>query len=69
MTKKVVKFLIFAYQGISASLVGSCRFRPTCSQYSLEAIERFGIFKGTILSVKRILSCHPFSKRSYYDPV
>lgn len=38
----------------------SCRFYPTCSTYSLEAYKRFGAFKGTILTVKRILKCHPF---------
>ncbi|HLS66353.1 MAG TPA: membrane protein insertion efficiency factor YidD [Pseudogracilibacillus sp.] len=38
----------------------SCRFYPTCSAYSLEAYKRFGAFKGTLLTVKRIVKCHPF---------
>ncbi|MEQ6377380.1 membrane protein insertion efficiency factor YidD [Bacillaceae bacterium S4-13-56] len=38
----------------------SCRFYPTCSQYGLEAIQRFGAFKGGYLTIKRILKCHPF---------
>lgn len=46
-----------------------CRFTPTCSEYSLEALEKYGPFKGTYLSVKRILRCHPYSKHSGYDPV
>ncbi|NFI09145.1 membrane protein insertion efficiency factor YidD [Clostridium botulinum] len=46
----------------------SCRFYPTCSQYSLEAIEKYGALKGTLISIKRILRCHPFNKGGY-DPV
>lgn len=46
----------------------SCIYTPTCSTYALEALERFGFFKGGYLSLKRILSCHPFSKGGF-DPV
>lgn len=46
-----------------------CRFTPTCSEYAMEALEKYGPFKGTYLSVKRILRCHPYSKHSGYDPV
>jgi len=46
----------------------SCRFYPTCSQYALEAISRYGAIKGSFLSVKRILKCHPFHPGGY-DPV
>lgn len=46
-----------------------CRFNPTCSKYALEAIEKYGALKGTKLSIKRIIKCHPFSKYSGYDPV
>lgn len=45
-----------------------CRFIPTCSQYAIEAIERYGPFKGTFLALKRILRCNPFSKGGC-DPV
>lgn len=45
-----------------------CKYVPTCSQYALEAYEKYGFFKGTILSVWRILRCNPFSKGGY-DPV
>ncbi|MBD3299856.1 MAG: membrane protein insertion efficiency factor YidD [Candidatus Moranbacteria bacterium] len=41
---------------------GVCRFKPTCSQYSFAAIERFGLLKGGFMTVKRILKCHPWSK-------
>lgn len=47
---------------------GTCRFYPTCSMYTVEAVERFGVFKGVGLSLFRILKCNPFSKGGY-DPV
>ena len=45
-----------------------CRFTPTCSQYALEAIQKYGPGKGTFLAIKRILRCNPYSKGGY-DPV
>ena len=53
---------------ISPVLPGACRFTPTCSNYSIEAIERHGILKGLFLSVKRVLRCNPLC-RGGYDPV
>ena len=47
----------------------SCRFTPTCSQYAIEAIEKYGAIKGGWLAFKRICRCNPFSKRGPYDPV
>ena len=47
----------------------TCRFYPTCSQYALQALEKYGAFKGGWLAFKRIMRCHPFSKRGPYDPV
>lgn len=44
-----------------------CRFTPTCSAYALKAVERFGIIKGTVLAVWRILRCNPFSEGGYDD--
>ncbi len=46
-----------------------CRFYPTCSQYALEALEKYGALKGSWLAIRRILRCHPFNKGDYYDPV
>lgn len=61
--------LIKFYQYIISPAMGpKCRFTPTCSQYSLEAIKKYGVFKGLILSIKRISRCHP-GGGSGYDPV
>ena len=53
---------------ISPSLPSSCRFEPTCSQYARDAIRKYGILKGGIMALWRILRCHPYS-RGGYDPV
>lgn len=61
--EKIVIALIKFYKIlISPILPNSCRFHPTCSQYTIEAIEKHGIFKGGVLSIWRILRCNPFSK-------
>lgn len=46
----------------------TCNFTPTCSQYALEALEKYGAIKGTYLAIRRILKCHPFHKGGF-DPV
>ncbi len=53
---------------ISPLFPPTCRFQPTCSNYAITAIERFGVIKGSIMAVKRILRCHPFHPGGY-DPV
>uniref|UniRef100_UPI00404B3CE4 membrane protein insertion efficiency factor YidD n=1 Tax=Flavobacterium sp. TaxID=239 RepID=UPI00404B3CE4 len=61
--------LIRFYQvAISPFFPAQCRFQPTCSHYGLEAFKKHGVIKGGYLTVKRILSCHPWGK-SGYDPV
>ncbi|MDD2464209.1 MAG: membrane protein insertion efficiency factor YidD [Desulfobulbus sp.] len=45
-----------------------CRFVPSCSQYAIEAVRKYGVFRGTLLAMWRIVRCHPFS-RGGYDPV
>ena len=59
----VTKILIKIIEGykflISPFLGSSCRYLPSCSEYSIEALKNYGFFKGTYMSVKRILSCHP----------
>lgn len=67
--KKILILLIRFYQGaISPHFPPACRYTPTCSQYALEAITRYGVFKGGRLALKRILRCHPWGG-SGYDPV
>ena len=54
---------------ISPYLAPSCRYLPTCSQYAIESLKTYGLMKGFFKATKRILSCHPFSKRDSFDPV
>ena len=61
--------LITLYKYLVSPLLGhSCRYLPTCSNYSIEALKTFGFFKGLTLILKRILSCHPWSNGGF-DPV
>lgn len=54
---------------LSPLLGPRCRFHPTCSAYALEALERHGALKGTLLGLRRIASCHPWGRKEWIDPV
>ena len=72
MMKKVMLAMIRFYQRhISPLTPPSCRYIPTCSQYAIEAIQKYGAAKGFCLAVKRISKCHPFHRgeHDFYDPV
>lgn len=62
-------FLVKVYQTLISPLTPStCRYQPTCSHYTVEALQKHGLFYGGRLAIKRIFSCHPWGK-SGYDPV
>tara|TARA_B100000029_G_C17278607_1_gene852644 strand:+ start:512 stop:745 length:234 start_codon:yes stop_codon:yes gene_type:complete len=73
MLKKIFVFIIILYQRlVSPYLPQSCRFQPTCSEYTKEAIENHGIIKGVRLASKRLIKCHPIKLlggSEGYDPV
>ncbi len=68
--KKILILMIKFYRKFISPLkrTSSCIYTPTCSLYALEALEKYGVLKGTYLSVRRVLRCHPFHKGGY-DPV
>lgn len=69
LVKRLIIGLIYIYrQFISPMKPPSCRFIPTCSEYALQAVEKYGVRKGSYLAVKRILRCHPFHPGGF-DPV
>ncbi len=67
--KRILILLVRGYQiFISPIMPGKCRFYPTCSTYFIQAVEKYGPFKGTLLGIRRILKCHPFHEGGY-DPL
>lgn len=71
MKKIVIAMIKFYRTYISPLRQPCCRFIPTCSQYALEAVEKYGAVKGSWLALRRILRCHPFhlKEQDIYDPV
>ena len=62
-------FLVKIYQSIISPLFPpTCRYKPTCSEYAIQSLKKYGIIKGVFLSIKRIVNCHPWGG-SGYDPV
>ena len=68
--KNILISIIKIYRSVvSPYLAPSCRYLPTCSDYAIECLKTYGLIKGFFKATKRILSCHPFSKRESFDPV
>lgn len=69
MLKTLALWLLRGYQVMISPLLGqTCRFSPSCSNYAMQAIERYGFFKGVYLTTARLLRCHPFHPGGH-DPV
>ncbi|MFO8061194.1 MAG: membrane protein insertion efficiency factor YidD [Bacillota bacterium] len=68
MQRIIIQLLRFYQQNISLLTAGCCRFRPTCSEYAVEAVEKYGALRGGYLTLGRILRCHPLGSCGY-DPV
>jgi putative membrane protein insertion efficiency factor len=67
--KKIIIYIIKVYKKyVSPLLPSSCRFYPTCSQYAVDAINKYGVLKGCIKGIYRVIRCNPFNKGGY-DPV
>ncbi|HPJ01585.1 MAG TPA: membrane protein insertion efficiency factor YidD [Candidatus Limiplasma sp.] len=68
MSRFLIRMIRFYQTRISTHTHASCRFLPTCSEYAVTAIQRFGMWKGLRLAIWRVLRCNPFGKGGY-DPV
>lgn len=68
MKKLLLAALRFYKSQISPALPPACRYSPTCSEYAMQAVERYGAVRGSLLAIRRVLSCNPFA-RGGYDPV
>jgi hypothetical protein len=67
--RRIIIVPIRLYQKLISPLFPpSCRFTPTCSEYAIQAVNKYGIFKGTVKAAYRILRCNPFNKGGY-DPI
>ena len=68
MSELLLKLIRFYRKYLSPARAPCCRFVPTCSEYAMQAIEKYGALKGSWLALRRLLRCHPFHKGGY-DPV
>ncbi len=68
MRKAIIWMIRFYQRFVSPLFPPTCRFQPTCSSYTMQAVERFGVIKGLYLGLRRVLRCNPLSKGGY-DPV
>lgn len=68
MRELIVSILRFYKRWLSPALPGACRYHPTCSEYMMQAVERYGAARGVALGLGRLLRCHPFHSGGY-DPV
>jgi len=68
MKHLVLAALRFYKAQISPALPPACRYTPTCSEYAIEAVERYGAWRGSAMALRRVISCNPFA-RGGYDPV
>jgi putative membrane protein insertion efficiency factor len=66
--RAILVTLRFYKAQISPALPAACRYAPTCSEYAIEAVERYGVWRGSVMAIRRVLSCNPFT-RGGYDPV
>jgi uncharacterized protein len=68
MRELIVSVLRFYKRWLSPALPAACRYHPTCSEYMMQAVERYGVTRGVTLGLGRLLRCHPFHSGGY-DPV
>lgn len=68
MIRKLLISIIKLYQKTPLKCHSMCRYTPTCSQYTIDALEEYGLFKGSFLALKRIIRCNPWGS-SGYDPI
>ena len=68
MKRVLLAALRFYKAQISPALPPACRYTPTCSEYAIEAVDRHGAWRGTVMAIRRVVSCNPFA-RGGYDPV
>jgi len=68
MVRCIVRVIQFYQRNISVNMIPRCKYHPSCSQYTIDALEKYGVVRGVLMGIWRILRCNPFSKGGY-DPV